>query len=96
MQGGYASLAGRPFAELTCADKQGAYGSHGIHFLVTHDSDNLFVGTPVPVTEVDGQQWQFAVPTAQPTNVGEPYANTVRVKLRPVATEQANVAGGGS
>jgi len=92
VQAGYASLAGRPYDQLGCAEKQGAYASHGIHFFATQDSDNLFVGAPVPLTEIDGQQWQFAVPTATPTNVGEPYANTVRLKLRPVATPQANIA----
>jgi hypothetical protein len=92
VQAGYAALAGRPYDQLTCADKQGAYASHGLHFFVTGDSDNLFVGTPMPVTEIDGQQWQFAVPTAAPTNVGEPYANVVRARLRPLAMEQANVA----
>ena len=93
VQAGYAALAGRPYDQLACTDKQGAFGSHGIHFFATGDSDNAFVGTPAPVNEIDGQQWQFAVPTKQPTNVGEPYANTVRVRLRPVATPQLNVPG---
>lgn len=86
---GYADLAGRPFEQLECDDKQGAYASHGVHYLVTHDSDNLFVGSPVPLTEIDGQQWQFAVPTARPTNVGEPFANVVRAKLIAIATERS-------
>ena len=81
---GYALLAGRPYEELSCADRQGAYGSHGLHFFVTGDSDNAFVGTPTAVDEIDGQQWQFAVPTARPTNVGEAYANVIRARLRPV------------
>jgi hypothetical protein len=34
------------------------------------------------------------VPTATPTNVGESYANIVRLKLRPLATLQINVAQG--
>jgi hypothetical protein len=93
VQAGYAAAAGRPYDTLACSDKQGAYGSHGLHFLVTHDSDNGFAGSPVPLTEIDGQQWQFAVPTAAPTNVGEPYANVVRARLRPVALPQLNVAG---
>jgi hypothetical protein len=95
VQAGYATRAGRPYAELTCADKQGAYGSHGIHFFATGDSDNLFVGSPAPLTEIDGQQWQFAVPTERPTNVGEPYANIVRAKLRVVAVEQASTPAAG-
>ena len=87
---GYAAAAGKPYDELTCDDRQGAYGSHGVHFFATHDSDNLFVGAPEPTTEIDGQQWQFAVPTAEPTNVGQPYANNVHAALRPAAVEQAN------
>jgi hypothetical protein len=91
VQAGYAALAGLPYEQLDCTQKQGAYASHGVHFFATGDSDNLFVGTPAPVTEIDGQQWQFAVPTAAPTNVGEPYANVVRVELRPLAAEQPSV-----
>jgi len=87
---GYAAAGGKPYDELTCDDRQGAYGSHGVHFFATHDSDNLFVGAPEPTTEIDGQQWQFAVPTAEPTNVGQPYANNVHAALRPAAVEQAN------
>ena len=92
VQDGYAAIAGRPYAELGCGDEQGAYGTHGIHFFATGDSDNLFVGSPVPLTEIDGQQWQFAVPTAEPTNVGEPFANLIRARLRPVASTQPNIA----
>lgn len=92
VQAGYAALAGRPYDQLTCSDEQGAYASHGLHFFATQDSDNLFVGTPLPVTEIDGQQWQFAVPTAAPRNVGEPYADVVRARLLAVAVEQPNVA----
>jgi hypothetical protein len=70
----------------TCDQKQGAWGSHGVHFFVTHDTDNAF--TPKTATEVDAQQWQFAVPTAAPGNVGDPYANVVKAKLVPVVTPQ--------
>ena len=87
---GYAALAGKPYDQVTCAQKQGAYGSHGVHFFATHDSDNAFVGAPEPTTEIDGQQWQFPVPTAEPTNVGQAYANIVHVPLRTVAVQQAN------
>ena len=87
---GYAELAGKPVEKLTCADKQGAFGSHGVHFFATHDSDNAFVGAPEPTTEIDGQQWQFAVPTSQPTNVGQEYANNVHLPLRTVAVPQPN------
>ena len=83
---GYAEQAGEPYEELECIDRQGAFGAHGLHFLVTHDSDNGFVGTPAPVTEIDGRQWQFAVPMSSPTNVGEAYGNVVRAPLVPVVT----------
>jgi hypothetical protein len=71
--------------------KQGAFGSHGVHYFFTGDTDNAF--SPAKLTEIDGQQWQFAVPTAQPTNVGDPYANTVKTPLVPLALPQANAPG---
>jgi hypothetical protein len=46
---------------------QGAYASHGIHFFVTHDSDNA--QQPVTVNEIDGQQWRYAVSLSAPANV---------------------------
>ena len=57
-----------------------------MHYFVTHDTDNAFVGSPVPVTEIDAQQWQFAVPTDAPHAVGEPYAQVVRVPLVAIVT----------
>src|SRR6202008_2664411 len=39
---GYAAIAGQPYGQLTCAQKQGAYGQHGVHFFFTQDSDNAF------------------------------------------------------
>ncbi|HVF75342.1 MAG TPA: hypothetical protein VM938_09855 [Acidimicrobiales bacterium] len=87
VKAGYeAANGGTPYASLTCDQKQGAWGSHGVHFFVTHDSDNAF--TPKTTTEVDAQQWQFAVPTAAPTNVGDPYANVVKAKLVAAAVPQ--------
>ncbi|HEX4871887.1 MAG TPA: hypothetical protein VFV27_06190 [Nevskiaceae bacterium] len=77
---GYAALAGKPYEQLRCEERQGAHASHGIHYFVTHDSDNAF--SPVTSTEIDGQQWQFLVPTAAPRNLGEPYANVVRLPLQ--------------
>jgi cephalosporin-C deacetylase-like acetyl esterase len=84
----YNTLAGRPldysgnnFAD--CTARQGAHGAHGVHYFVTHDTDNAFV-MGKPLTEIDGQQWQFMVPTAQPTNVGDRYANVVRAPLQAV------------
>jgi hypothetical protein len=82
---GYALRAGRPYDALSCRDKQGAWGEHGVHFLTTSDTDNAFVG-PVPLTEVDAQQWQFAVPTSAPHAIGEPYADEVRVPRVAVVT----------
>ena len=66
-----------------CQQRQGAYGSHGIHYFVTHDSDNAF--SPLSSTEIDARQWQYIVPTRMPHNIGEPYANNVRVPLQTVA-----------
>ncbi|HEU4481351.1 MAG TPA: hypothetical protein VFS18_05650 [Actinomycetota bacterium] len=71
--------------------RQGAFGSHGVHYFFTHDTDNA--AAPVPVTEIDGQQWQWAVPTEQPMNVGDAYANTVKTPLVPIAALQPNTAG---
>lgn len=81
-----AANGGTPYASLTCDQKQGAWGSHGVHFFATHDTDNAF--TPKTTTEVDAQQWQFAVPTSAPTNVGDPYANTVKFRLVPAVVQQ--------
>jgi hypothetical protein len=67
------------FAELSCEKRQGAYAAHGIHMLVLPESDNAF--TPVTSTEVDGMQWQFMVPTDQPRNIADPYANIVKIPL---------------
>jgi hypothetical protein len=89
---GYAARAGKPYDQLTCDEKQGAWGSHGVHFFVTHDTDNAFVGETTD--EIDATQWQFAAPTAQPTNVGEPYGNIVRARIQAAAVEQANTPGG--
>jgi hypothetical protein len=71
--------------------RQGAFGSHGVHYFVTHDTDNA--AAPVPTTEIDGMQWQWAVPTAEPQNVGDAYANTVKTPLLAVASPLPNTAG---
>ncbi|HVT34653.1 MAG TPA: hypothetical protein VHE37_03670, partial [Nevskiaceae bacterium] len=92
VRAGYVAAAGgdpnhnvdAQFVSLGCEQKQGAYGAHGVHYLVTHDSDNAFL-LGKPIDEVDGQQWQFAVPTPRPMNVAEPYANDIRVPLTGVA-----------
>ncbi len=76
---GYAALAGKPYEQLACIDRQGAYGSHGIHFFATHDSDNAFTG--VPTTEVDGQQWRYSVPMSEPRNVLTEYGANVVAPL---------------
>ncbi len=46
------------------------------------------MNAPAPTTEIDARQWQFAVPMSAPTNVGEAYANVVRVPLQVVVTPQ--------
>jgi hypothetical protein len=71
-------------ADCMLHQKQGAFGSHGVHYLFTGDTDNAF--SPKPVTETDGQQWQFAVPTDHPHAVGQPYGNAVIAPLIPVVT----------
>ncbi|HUP92623.1 MAG TPA: hypothetical protein VM074_10285, partial [Solimonas sp.] len=86
----YDAMAGRPLdysghVHADCEQRQGAYGAHGVHYFVTHDSDNAFVEGK-PLTEVDGQQWQFAVPTSRPVNVGELYSNNVRAPIVPLVT----------
>ncbi len=80
VQDGYAALAGKTYADLTCTDKQGAFASHGIHFFATHDSDNATLG--VPVTEIDGQQWRYSVPMQAPRNVLAQYAPNVVTPLQ--------------
>ncbi len=90
VRAGYAAAANKPYEQLTCADRQGAYGEHGIHYLITHDSDNAFLFGK-PIDEVDGQQWQFMVPTATPQNVAEPYVNNVRIPLLPVVIPRPGI-----
>ena len=92
VEAGYAALAGKPYEQLECEDKQGAWGAHGVHFFVTGDTDNAFLPSPQPINEVDAQQWQFAVPTSAPTNVGEPYSLEVRAPRVAVATPQPSTA----
>jgi hypothetical protein len=93
VKAGYASANHAPYASLVCDPAhgktpfQGAYASHGLHFLVTHDSDNATLG--VPVDEVDGQQWRFSVPMRTPSNVLTRYAPNVVAPLQPVVTPYA-------
>jgi hypothetical protein len=68
----YTDLACNPTGAATLPEYkrtpfQGAFASHGIHFFVTHDSDNA--QQPVTVDEIDGQQWRYAVPLSAPANV---------------------------
>ena len=87
VQAGYsAANGGTPYPDLRCDQKQGAFASHGVHFLFTSDTDNAFL--PKATTEVDGQQYVWAVPTDRPTNVGDQYANTVKFPLTAVITSQ--------
>ena len=71
--------------------RQGAFGSHGVHFFFTNDTDNSF--TPAPTTELVAQETQFAVPTSAPMNVGDHYANVVKTPLQAVAVRQTNPPG---
>ncbi|MDQ4094717.1 MAG: Ig-like domain-containing protein [Actinomycetota bacterium] len=71
--------------------RQGAFGSHGIHYLFTNDTDNTF--SPERTTEIDGQQWQWAVPTEAPHAVGDAYANTVKAPLVAIAQHEPNKPG---
>jgi predicted acyl esterase len=94
----YDALAGRTldhsgatFAD--CLQRQGAHAQHGIHMLLPPETDNAFA--PVPVDEVDGQQWAFPVPMSEPANVGERYANVVRVPLARAARPRPAGGGGG-
>jgi hypothetical protein len=82
VRAGYAAAAGKPYDQVRCEEKQGAWGEHGVHFLATGDTDNAF--GPLPATEIDGMQWQFAVPTGQPHSVGEGFASTVIAPLLPI------------
>jgi len=77
---------GDRYSNTATTYRQGCFGCHGVHFFVTHDSDNVF--GPVQSTEIDGQQWQWAVPTESPENVGDRYANTVKTPLVPFAVTQ--------
>ena len=73
--------------EVRCEDgeTQGAYAAHGVHYFFTGDVDNAFV-LGKPINEIDAQQWQWAVPTSTPRNVGAEHANTVRAPLQAVIT----------
>jgi hypothetical protein len=62
---------------------QGAYASHGIHFFVTGDTDNATLG--VPATEIDGQQWRYAVPMAAPRNATLEYGPNITAPLKATA-----------
>ena len=80
--------ASDPFGPFDAAannwsQRQGCFACHGVHYFITNDTDNAF--QPKPVTEIDGQQWQWAVPTAAPVSVGDAYANTVKTPLAVVA-----------
>jgi hypothetical protein len=86
---GYAQAAGKPYPNITCDEKQGAWGATGLHVLFTGDTDNAFQSKPA--TEGDLQEWQFAVPTNGPVAVGEAYANNVRVPLVATVTTPVSV-----
>jgi hypothetical protein len=86
VQAGYsAENGGTPYAQLTCEQKQGVWGAHGIHYFFSNDTDNA--ASPEVLTEIDAQQWQFTVPTAAPTNVGQQYGNVVIAPLQTAAVQ---------
>jgi hypothetical protein len=87
------STADNTYSNTAEEYRQGCFGCHGIHYFATHDSDNALA--PVPLTEIDGQQYQWAVPTSAPTNVGDRYANTVKTPLVPFAALQSSTPGEG-
>ena len=92
--GAYSDLNGD--GEVRCEDGEtaGVYGAHGIHYFLTGDVDNAFL-LGKPINEIDGQQWQFMVPTSAPRNEGARHANVVRTPLQPVAVPLP-VSGGDS
>lgn len=95
VKAGYAALAGKPYEELKCEERQGAYGAHGVHYFFTHDTDNAFL-IGKPITEADASWWQIMVPTETPKNVGAEHANVVRVPVQAVVTPRPGTGGGGS
>src|SRR5439155_11414588 len=56
-------------------------------YLFTSDTDNATA--PKPTTEVDGQQYVWAVPTDTATNLGDAYANTVKFAVVPTVNPQS-------
>jgi len=72
---------------LTGPWRQGCIACHGIHYLFTSDTDNATA--PKPTTEVDGQQYVWAVPTNTASNVGDAYANTVKFAVVPTVNPQS-------
>lgn len=88
----YDAMAGRALDHTgavfeDCLQRQGAHGAHGVHYFVTHDTDNAFL-LGKPLTEIDAEQWQFMVPQQAPENVGAAYANVIRARLVPVVVPQ--------
>jgi hypothetical protein len=57
---------------------EGSFGTHGVHFFATGDTDNLPFG--FPITEVNVVQSQYMLP-GDPGNVGEAYATAERIPL---------------
>ena len=89
VRAGYSAENGNvPYSSLTCAQRDGLWGAHGFHVAFSGDTDNAF--SPKPVTEADVQEWQFAVPTPRPENIGAGYAQTVRSPLVAVAQLRHN------
>ena len=84
---------GGPTCDVDCLDQttQGIYGGHGVHYFVTGDTDNA--ASPEVLTEIDAQQWQFAVSTSTPTNVGQQYGNVVIAPLQLATLNDPGILG---
>jgi Bacterial Ig domain len=98
VRGGYCAAAGGhdpclpgEYEALTCEQREGSWGAHGVHYFFSQDSDNA--ASPEVLTEIDAQQWQFTVPTSAPTNVGARYGNVVVAPLQTVAIATGGLPG---
>jgi hypothetical protein len=91
---GYTEQAGEEsYEDVSCEQRQGAWGAHGVHYFFTHDSDNASTGEPTD--EINARQWQFAIPTAAPANIGDTYGQTRVTPLVALGVEQESTANTG-
>ncbi|MGH7900068.1 MAG: hypothetical protein ACREQQ_19085, partial [Candidatus Binatia bacterium] len=71
--------ASRPWPNGDLRTFQGDIGAHGLHLLLVAESDN--VSLTLPLTEIDGQQWQVILPGDQGGNVGDRYGRQLEKPL---------------